>query len=335
MKSLSISILALEETMVYTLAGPHDIFSSLSLFNKSSQVNNHLTSSTHIVGPQKGLITCYNGLAINCQKTLEEVSQTDLIIIPSLELPDKPLLHKYPELKHWLKTHHNQGATIACICLGSFLLAETGLLDHKISTTHWAFSQRMQTTFPAIEILSDKIITEQNNLICSGGATSWQDLTSYLIKKFTDSEKAREINNFFLLNSHEDGQTPFINLLNTSFSNDLVIQKTCDWINNNLKSPDLLRASIHLSGLTERTYKRRFKKATGLSPLEYIQNTRIEHAKKQLENTKKTIQTISEEINYNDGSYFRRLFKRKTGMTAQNYRKRFSTLNSAKNYLKK
>jgi len=120
-----------------------------------------------------------------------------------------------------------------------------------------------------------------------------------------------------------------------SVANDLIIQKTCDWINNNLNSPDLLRTSIQLSALTERTYKRRFKKATGLSPIEYIQNIRIEYAKKQLENTKKNIQTISEEINYTDGSYFRRLFKRKTGMTAQTYRKRFSTLNPAKNYLKK
>ncbi|MBT3698290.1 MAG: hypothetical protein HOC02_08120, partial [Methylococcales bacterium] len=85
MKSLSISILAIEETMVYTLAGPHDIFSSINLFNKSSQVDkNYFTSSTHIVGPRKGLITCYNGLAINCQKSLEEVNHTDLIIIPSL-----------------------------------------------------------------------------------------------------------------------------------------------------------------------------------------------------------------------------------------------------------
>ena len=101
MTSLSISILALEETMVYTLAGPHDIFSSIHLFNKSSPVKkNFFTSSTHIVGPQKGLITCYNGLAINCQKNLEEVDHTDLIIIPSLELPDEPILHKYPELKN-------------------------------------------------------------------------------------------------------------------------------------------------------------------------------------------------------------------------------------------
>ena len=336
MKSLSISILAIEETMVYTLAGPHDIFSSINLFNKSSQVDkNYFTSSTHIVGPRKGLITCYNGLAINCQKSLEEVNHTDLIIIPSLELLDEPILHKYPKLKNWLINHYRQGATIACICLGSFLLAETGLLDHKICTTHWAFTQRMQATFPTLEIHSDKIITEQNNLICSGGATSWQDLTSYLLKKFTNAEKTREINNFFLLNSHEDGQTPFTDLLNISVANDLVIQKTCDWINNNLNNPDLLRTSIQLSALTERTYKRRFKKATGLSPIEYIQNIRIEYAKKQLENTQKNIQTISEEINYTDGSYFRRLFKRKTGMTAQTYRKRFSTLNPAKNYLKK
>ena len=121
MSSLSISILALEETMVYTLAGPHDIFSSIHFFNKSSQVNkHHFTSSTHIVGPKKGLITCYNGLAINCQKNLEEVVHTDLIIIPSLELPDEPILHKYPELKNWLINHYRQGTTIACIAWAHF-----------------------------------------------------------------------------------------------------------------------------------------------------------------------------------------------------------------------
>jgi len=162
MPNITISILAVEETMIYTLAGPYDIFSTAGACSQQIRpASGTFVTDTSIVGINKGALRCYNGLTIECQKSLEEVVKTDLIIIPSIECIEEPFLTKYPELKNWLIQHHKQGTVIASICAGAFLIAETGLLDGKISTTHWAFAEAMADQFPAVEVHSDKIITEQ------------------------------------------------------------------------------------------------------------------------------------------------------------------------------
>ena len=334
MPNISVSILTLKETMVYTLAGPYDIFSSAAFCSEELSTSRPLfIATTQLVGIEKGPISCYNGLKIHCQQALDEVEKTDLIIIPSLDLPQNPLLDHYPSLKKWLQDHHKNGTTIASICAGSFLLAEAGLLDGKVATTHWAFADKMQNLFPNIEIHSDKIITEQDNIICSGGATSWQDLVSYLIHKFASKEIAHQIDHYFLLNTHIEGQLPYKKLTSTIKHQDAVIQKTQEWIKENIAHTDLLNQGVLFSGLPERTFKRRFKIATGQSPNHYIQNTRIDQAKYLLETSTENIQSIAEKVGLSDGSYFRRLFKRKTEITAHDYRKQFSGFKSSKKIL--
>jgi len=325
MPNITISILAVEETMIYTLAGPYDIFSTAGVCSQQMRsASAMLVTDTSIVGINKGLLRCYNGLAIECQKSLEEVVKTDLIIIPSVEFIDEPFLTKYPELKDWLIQHHNQGSVIASVCAGAFIIAETGLLDGKVSTTHWAFADAMQEQFPAIDVHSDKIITEQDNIICAGGATSWQDLVVYLVEKYSTIDTAKYIEQFFLLNSHQAGQLPYKLLKSTVAHEDQIIREAQEWIEINLVAEDLLNKVTLDSGLPERTFKRRFKLATKQTPNEYIQNERIDTAKKLLLTTPSTVQEVAESVGLMDGSYFRRLFKRKTGMTAHDFRKSFA-----------
>lgn len=196
MPNITISILAIEETMVYTLAGPYDIFSTAGVCSQQMRpASTAFVTDTSIVGIRKGPLCCYSGLTIECQKSLEEVETTDLILIPSIEFIDEPFLTKYPELKDWLIHHHKKGAVIASVCAGAFLIAETGLLDGKVSTTHWAFADAMQEQFPAVDVHSDKIITEQDNIICAGGATSWQDLVVYLVEKYSSIDTASILSN--------------------------------------------------------------------------------------------------------------------------------------------
>ena len=326
MPKITISILAIEETMIYTLAGPYDIFSAAaSCSQQAVPTGPPFLTFTSIVGMKKGPLRCYNGLTIDCQQDLTETGDVDLVVIPSVDFADEPFLQKYPELKSWLIKQHKNGAVLASVCAGSFILAETGLLDGKVTTTHWAFADAMQAQFPNVRVHSDMIITEQDNIICAGGATSWQDLVTYLVEKYSTIDTAKYIEQFFLLNSHQGGQRPYKQHKSTISHDDLTIEKAQAWIEQHLDEPDLLLSAIEASGLAERTFKRRFKKTTKQSPNEYIQNLRIDTAKRLLLTSNATVQDISEQVGLMDGSYFRRLFKRKTSMTAHDFRRQFST----------
>jgi transcriptional regulator GlxA family with amidase domain len=336
MPNIIISILAIEETMIYTLAGPYDIFSTAAICSQQMAPKKPaFVTQTSIVGLNKGALTCYNGLTIECQQSLDEVDNTDLIILPSIEFLEQPFLRKYPELQGWLTKHYKRGTVIATVCAGAFLLAETGLLDGKIATTHWAFADDMQAKFPDVEVHSDKIITEQDNLICAGGATSWQDLVSYLIEKYSSIETAKHIDQFFLLNSHQEGQLPYKLLKSMVRHEDKVIKESQELIEGSLVEEELLANVTQKSGLPERTFKRRFKVATKQTPNEYIQNVRIDTAKHLLLVSSSTVQEIAEQVGLMDGSYFRRLFKRKTGLSAQDFRRSFASSEESKKVLRK
>ena len=336
MPNITISILAIEETMVYTLAGPYDIFSTAAVCSQQMRsASAAFVTDTSVVGIKKGPLSCYNGLTIECQKSLGDVTTTDLIIIPSMEFIEEPFLTKYPELKDWLIQHHKKGSVIASVCAGAFLIAETGLLDGKISTTHWAFADAMQEKFPAVEVHSDKIITEQDSLVCAGGATSWQDLVVYLVEKYSTVDTAKYIEQFFLLNTHQEGQRPYKLLKSMVAHEDQIIREAQEWVGNNLAIEDLLKKVTQNAGLPERTFKRRFKLATKQTPNEYIQNERIDTAKNLLLTRSSTVQEIAEQVGLVDGSYFRRLFKRKTGMTAHDFRKSFAGSSDIKKVLQR
>jgi len=322
--------------MIYTLAGPYDIFSTAAVCSQQMAPKKPaFVTQTSIVGLKKGPLRCYNGLTIECQKSLEEVKKTDLILVPSIEFIDRPFLKKYPELRDWLTDHYKKGAVIASVCAGSFLLAETGLLDGKIATTHWAFADDMQEQFPDIEVHSDKIVTEQDNIICAGGATSWQDLVSHLIEKYSSINTAKFIDQFFLLNSHQVGQQPYKLLSSMTPHEDKVIKESQELIEKSLIEEELLVKVTHASGLPERTFKRRFKVATKQTPIEYIQNVRIDTAKNLLLISSSTVQEIAEQVGLVDGSYFRRLFKRKTGLSAQDFRRSFVSSSKSKKMLRR
>ncbi|MBL4887333.1 MAG: helix-turn-helix domain-containing protein [Flavobacteriaceae bacterium] len=321
--------------MAYTLMGPYDVLSAAGYCSQQVASDKPpIVINISIVGINKGILMCHNGIKIECQKGLDDVNQTDLIIIPSMKLLRGPFFKKYPQLKEWITGHHKKGAVIASICVGSFLLAETGLLDGKIATTHWAFADSMAEQFPQIAIHNNNIITEQDNIICAGGGTSWEDLVMYLLEKYSTVDTANYVGQLFLLKPHLQGQKPYKQLKSVVTHEDLTIKESQCWIEKHLSETDVLFTTTENSGLHERTFKRRFKKATKQSPNEYIQNYRIDAAKNLLLTTGCTIKKISERVGLNDGSYFRRLFKRKTGMTAQNFRQEFSTYHQEKTVLR-
>ncbi len=324
-----VTILALEGIMGYTLSGPFDVFSSLgSCWEAVSGESPKMHFDVRIAGSKTGSIETFNKFQLKCQNRFSEIDNTDLIIIPSVALKaDGELTHEQ-ELYQWLASQHRRGAILASICAGSFILAQSGLLDGRLATTHWAFSDLFRQKYPNVNLQPDEMLTEEDRIICAGGSTSWQYLTSYLLDKFGGSDLASQANRFFLLSGNFDKQTPCIPLAAALAEQDLVIRDVQIWIQEHITEQDLLTQAIAYSGLAERTFKRRFKQATMQTPLEYVQNIRIEKAKRLLENSDNTIMDIMDEIGYAEDSYFRRLFKRKVGVTANEYRRGFNMVSS-------
>ncbi|MCC5916410.1 MAG: helix-turn-helix domain-containing protein [Cryomorphaceae bacterium] len=278
----------------------------------------------NIVGIEREVVVGDGLITIRADKTLEEVDYTDIVIIPPIQGDIPIALQKNVQLYEWLCRQYQQGAQIVSLCMGAFLLAQTGLLNGKKCVTHWRASAPFRQMFPKVHLLSDKIITDEDNICTGGGAFSSANLMLYLIEKFVDRETAVYCSKIFQIDPHRNSQTPFIIFNKQKDHGDREILS----VQNYIEEKFTLKLSVnHLSNLValgRRTFERRFKQATSNTPIEYIQRIRVEAAKKQLENNLKNINQIMYEVGYNDQSAFRKIFKKMTGLSPQEYRKRFT-----------
>ncbi len=322
---VDVSILGLEGIMGYTLSGPFDVMSSVGMcWEEVSGESVGTRFDVEIVSERPGTVRTFNHLKISSTRVFQDVEHTDLIIIPSLAPDSKGSCNLSADLIEWLNRQHEDGAVLASICAGSFVLAEAGLLNGRLATTHWAYRDVFRRRYPDVILQPDEMLTDDTRVICAGGSASWQYLTSYLLVRFGGEELASHANRFFLLNGGFDKQTPCIPLAANLSESDLVVREVQLWLKAHISEKNLLPRAVRYSGLTERTFKRRFKSGTQQTPLEYLQNIRIEKAKRLLETPSNTIPDILEKIGYSEDSSFRRLFKRKVGITAYEYRRGFA-----------
>ncbi len=209
------------------------------------------------------------------------------------------------------------------------LFAEAGLLNGWEATTHWAWCDTMREQFPAIKVHPQRALVvtgEGQRLIMAGGGTSWLDLALYLIARTVGVDKAMQVARVNLIDWHEIGQQPFARLARTRQVDDAIIARCQAWIAEHYQEPNPVTNMIRLSGLAERTFKRRFQQATGMPPLEYVHAMRLEEAKQMLEASDLPIEAIANEVGYEDAGFFSRLFKRKVNLSPAQYRKRFGAL---------
>lgn len=235
----------------------------------------------------------------------------------------------HPQIVAWLKRLYDRGAVLASACSGSLLLAEAGLLDGREATIHWAFADHLRHYYPKVKVRHERVLSidgPDTRIITAGGAASWNDLVLYLIARFCGSKAAQQTAKIHLLQWHGDGQLPYSSMSAGLQHDDSVIQACQRWFAEHYDEPNPVSTATQLSGLRERTFKRRFHAATGHSPIEYVHQLRIEEAKEQLEATDLAIEDICASIGYEDPTFFRRLFKRKTGLTPNQYRRRYHTL---------
>jgi transcriptional regulator GlxA family with amidase domain len=273
-----------------------------------------------------------NGAVVRPHATLS-TEQYDIVCVPELAIsPHGEMGGRFEAEIAWIIAQHAGGAIVATACSGAVLLAAAGLLEGLDATTHWAYCDGIERRYPGIRVHRDRALVAAGvgqRLVMAGGGTTWLDLSLYLLSRVVDLETAMQVAKMNLIDWHAVGQQPYARLVSTRQVDDAVIAKCQDWIAQRSAVEAPVASMMRLSGLAERTFKRRFRKAAGMTPLEYVHAIRLEHAKQLLETTDETLDKLAERVGYEDATFFSRLFRRSVGLTPAQYRRRFGALRRA------
>jgi transcriptional regulator GlxA family with amidase domain len=328
-------LLALPESTASTLFGMFDVFASVGRdwAFVTTGVPGPSLIEPRLVSPRPEAFTAANGVLLQPDLEFADCPRPDLICIPDLFVaPGEDIRGRYPETVAWLCAAHAAGATIAAACSGALLLAEAGLLDGRNATTHWAYCDALGSAYPEVTVHGARVLVATGagqHILTSGGGTSWQDMALFLVARFFGQEEAMHVARLYLLDWHAIGQLPFAALTGTRPAADAAIAACQVWLADHYAEPHAVSAMVARSQLSERSFKRRFTQATGLAPIDYVQTLRLEEAKQMLETTDLPVEAVAVEIGYEDASFFRRLFRRKVGLTPSDYRRRFRAIRLA------
>lgn len=323
----NITILAIDSCLSSSVANMIDVFHVANTWHRAQSGDSSDLFATKIVTPEGKPVTCSNCVQILPHFSFENAIRSDYLIIPALlPIPESRTLQN-SAIPDFICRQHASGTTIASICTGAFLLAETGLLNGRPATTNWQFEKKFRFRYPAVDLQIGRILTERDNLICSGAMTSLMHLALRIIKREGSGRLASACAKAMLVDLNNASQTPYAGYhQSTEQHSDTEIVKAERYMRNHLACSISIDQVAEVACLSPRHFKRRFKKATGESPLNYLQKLRVQSAKEQLENSLDTIEEITHKVGYQDSSAFRRLFKRHTSLSPREYRDRFLLL---------
>ncbi len=328
------AILALPEATASVVYGMLDLFCSAGrdwgLITEG--VPGAAVVETQIVARALEPFEVANGAVVRPHAALG-ARRYDIVCVPELSIaPQSSVDGRFdPELE-WLRAQHAGGAIVAAACSGAVLLAASGLLEGQDATTHWAYCDTLEQRFPSVRVHRDRALVASGvgqRLVMAGGGTTWLDLSLYLLSRAVDLETAMQVAKVNLIDWHNVGQQPYARLVSSRQVDDPVIAECQSWIAKRPTVEAPVASMVRLSGLPERTFKRRFQKAVGMTPLEYVHAIRLEEAKKLLETTELTLDLLAERVGYEDPTFFSRLFRRSVGLTPAQYRRRFGALRAA------
>ena len=319
-----ITVLLLDQMFSSTAIGPMEVFRHAgSLWNILTGMRSapafHVTTAT----PDGRPVRCDGEIEIQPNVALEDVGKTDLIFVPTTGLSTGDVLERNAPIVPWLKRRSSRGVDVASVCSGVGLVAAAGLLDGKRATTHWGLAEKFREMYPNVKWMPELMITEDRGFYCGGGVNASLDLSIYLVEKFCGHEIAMQTAKALLIETPRAWQSGFaIVPLKTDHSDDN-ISSAQEWMHKNFAKTFALEEPARRVGMSLRNFVRRFKEATGDSPLIYLQKLRIAAAKRMLESNHRTMQEISEAVGYQDVVFFRGLFQRHTGVSPSAYRERF------------
>ncbi len=328
---LLVDVLAAESCRGAILYGLYDLLTSVG------SAWSYLTEGTpsppmtrvRIVARSKEPFRCISGVPVMPDATLDEADDAEIVCLPNfrIDITTSPRAVLGQEID-WVVRRHASGARLATACSGSALLADAGLLDGEEATAHWSMAELFRQRYPEVAFRPDRTLTfagEGDSIVMSGGMASWQDLALYLIARYVGPEHAAKSARFYCVDPKPDGQRHYAAPKRRLQSEDAVIQECQAWLADAYVQPDAVGQMISRSGLPRRTFDRRFRAATGYSPKDYVQSLRVEEAKQFLEMDGTNVDIIAESVGYADARAFRRLFKKSTGLSPAEYRRRFSS----------
>jgi transcriptional regulator GlxA family with amidase domain len=322
-------ILALPETAGSALYGMVDVLKAAgNLWQTLSRTGDEAAPfEVCIVAPGRRPFRCGNDVPVAPGVCIADDPHADILIVPELWLgPDEHLGGRYPRVIEWIRRRHAVGACIYSACSGAILLAETGLLDGREATSHWGYRDLFRLRFPQVRFRPEPNLCfadADGRVVTAGGTTSWHDLALHIIARHVSPGEALRIAKVYLLKWHDEGQLPYESLARVQPHADAVVRECEAWLREHYREPGAVGRVVARACVPERTLKRRFKVATGLALMDYVQNLRIEEAKRLLEETERAADEISAQVGYEDASFFRRLFRRRTGLSPKGYRRLF------------
>lgn len=314
------------ENNLSSIVGAYEIFGRANDYWKKCK--GKVMFSIQLVGVSKTVDFSNELFSIKPHAQISDVSKTDLIIIPSLNHNYQKVLKNTnnKQVIEWLEKQYKEGAEIASICSGAFMLASSGLLDGKNCSTHWIVEENFKIMFPKVNLQPDKLITDENGLYTNGGAFSFLNLVIYLIEKYYDRQTAVYCSKVFQIELDRQSQSAFTIFSGQKKHDDDVVKKAQSYIESNLHEKISVEHLSSKFAVGRRNFDRRFIKATGNTPVEYLQRVKIESAKKSLETSRKTINEVMYEVGYSDVKAFREVFRRITGMSPLEYRVKYNKI---------
>lgn len=322
----TVALLAVQNCMYSSITGPFDCLSvASSLWQTMSGEATHPLFRPTVVAPAGRIVTAFNGTIIKADEHLCDDILYDIVYVPVVFGELSPLLAD-AETIGWLTRQGERGACLCSVCAGAFFIAQTGRLHGRKATTHWNLAASFAERFPDVILKREKMLVDEGDCITAGGVSAYLDLTLYLTARFGSPELAAALSKLLLIDPSRRLQTPYQTGSFRKNHGDPEILAVQEWLEANFAGAVTIRELAARAGLGERTFMRRFKRATGDSPLLYLQQLRIEAARKRLESTAETIEEVTRQTGYEDISSFRKLFKRSTGLSPSAYRRKFSAL---------
>jgi transcriptional regulator GlxA family with amidase domain len=322
---IKISILALKRSVLASIADSLYVFGKVNEFLKGA--GKPPLFDVQLVGISKEVKLADGLFSIHPNATIAEVSSTNLIIIPSMTGDMMSATHINRDYAAWIVQRYKEGAEVASLCVGAFLLAFSGLLKGKECTTHWEYANEFRHFYPTVKLVDEKVITDQHGLYSSGGNNAYWNLLLHLVEKYTDRKIAIQAAKYFVIDLDRNIQSPFIIFHGLKDHEDKIIKAAQEYIEQNYSDKMVVDQIADKFNLTRRTFERRFKKATRHTVAEYIQRVKVEATKKQLEMGRKSVNEIMIAVGYTDLQTYRDVFKRITGMTPIEYRAKYNKEN--------
>ncbi|RKG76886.1 GlxA family transcriptional regulator [Corallococcus terminator] len=319
-RTTRIAVLALEGCVASSVTGPLDVFAMANILGREQGLGESFAAE--VVSLRPGPVRSFHGVEVAARHVPGPSDRFDLILVPAMVGPLEAIVAERAVVA-WLAEQHARGARLAAVCAGVLLLAETGLLDGREATTHWGLAHSFAARYPRVTLKSELLVVDNGDVLTAGGVTAYLDLCLHLVARHASSELAMHCARMLLVEPARRFQAPFAVHTSPRGHGDSAVLLAQDWLEAHLSGPVTLEGAARAASLGQRTLLRRFRKATGDTPLDYVQRLRIETAKRLLETTPRTVEDITQAVGYADATSFRRRFKARTGLTPDGYRRRF------------